>query len=1058
MPYVAALRPLDSTAPAQRVRDFLVKESRGAGWHGQALVDPAPGDEIAPLKDVANTALAGGLAPGSPVALSMIDDSGESRRGALRVWPSVVARVVTGFEGGRPVNDVRFCDPLTYLGSERIWGAFADASPAAVLGGAMSLAVGGDGEPTQEPVLPGLPELRILSDLNGALDTLPYAVAVGEALGVWLARLLPRLGIRVETTTGADGRVELTLRDGEPTGEVLPMIATYGAPSFFGANIHRFRAVDSYGERPALLDNQTAGDVTRLGDAGVVGNVISAAGVEEDEGFRRAGFGARAREVDEKTFTVVSEQFQAHPGGRLGFIASSAFGERTFQIAGVLHGLQGGRYRNTVWLQKDGTAWHPPIPADDGPAVVSGVIDDAGSAVGTAVPRNREGQVPVRLATMPRIAGDNGDAVFLSARAHLPIVNPMGGGGHGFVHAHRQGDLCRVMVHQPLFAEIVGFSYRDDRRLSASFAEVSTGLTVRTDEEGWAGLVFVPKDEMEELLGEWDQLDWETLNRRRRGAPGASPLTMQSRALTGFHWQLPAEEPSAHPGGPAGPPHPAHPPGFDPDEVLDVLDRQDDGDLDPEARRALTAMREELDAAGLREALEEHGVDTAGMSPADLYAAARREVRNQRAAGGFGAAARLAAVVAAFVILAAGAAAAVVALFPSLATNSTLKGLAASGATPPAGSPADPLGNPPAVDVDEATADAVADELEAHGDRVGRQADVADRVPGEFPRRNEANLHRRAADELRLGNDPLHLLESELQQARLRELAGEARYPGDVTLHERVRDAVRSALVAAGATNLVTATQLLQPRVPGDWSFNDAWKKLLEALDDAPVATAVPAVLLLARNKVAVAASGLRKLLPAGAPDDPGAVRDAVEGLRERSENPDEALALEGALNRFDAAAHQAISEGLTRVDAYEPRPKPPLPAHLDKAALLLALERNRQRSRDAAQRYMDEQEPGESNRYRELTGAYSLAIREVKSDFDPTPALREELWRVERNAAAGRLFFPDQHPVYEQAVATVIDVLRENGLVEREDTADGSAAAVDRPPGDGGAGSPAAT
>lgn len=1039
---VAVLAPLD-TDVVHQVQHFMVQESRGAGWQGQAVLDPAPGHAgVISFKHAASTAFDYGLAPGSPVVLSMIAVNGSDDGQTMRVWPGVVAKVVTKLAEERPVNDVRFCDPLTYLGTRRIWGAFANESPAAILGGAMSLAVGGDGQPTQEPELPGLPGVRIVADLNGALDTIPYAIAVGETLGVWLARLLPRLGIRVETTTGADGKVELTLRDGNPAGEILPVIATYGSPSYFGAQVQEFRNQNRDGERAALLDNQSAGDVIRLGEAGVVGHVFSAAGVSQDEGRRRAGFAAKAEEVDQNTLTVVTEQFQAHAGGRMGFIASSAFGQRTFQVADVVHSFHGTSYSNSILLQKDETPWHPPIPANDGPSVVSGVIDDAESAPGTAVSRDVEGRVPVRLAMLPRLAGENGDAVFSTPRARLPIVNPMGGGEHGFVHAHRQGDLCRVMVHQPLFAEVVGFGYRDDRRLSADFADVSTGLTVRADDEGWAGLVFLPKEEMEKRLGEWDQLEWGTLERGRRATAGVpSALMQESQRTAAFRWQESARA-SRYPFGwlpdpadlpAADPKDVAESPEVDAEEVLEILARREDRDLDPDAMRALAGMQEELDAAGLREAVEELGVDTAGLGPAGVYAAARREVDSQRSAGAFGAALKLAAVIAAFVVLASAAAAAILAKFPFLATNTTLEGLAASGAAPPGTTPASALSEPHPLNVDQATADSIADQLDAQRDPLEAQRSPVDPDrPGNLPRRgDESDLYRRASDELRRGNDPLYALEDELQQARLRELAREARYPGDVAMHENVRDVVKAQLVAAGGTNLITATKLLQPRVPADWNFMDAWDRLLKALDDVPLAAAAPAVLLLSRRKVGEAAGGLRKLLPGKRPDkeDAGAVREAVEELREQTEDPDQALALQGALNHFDAVAHHSISEGLSRVDAYQPRPKTPLPADVDKESLLSALERNRERSKEAAERYMADREPGEANRFRELTAAYSLAIREVKSDYHPIPALREELGRIERNAAHGELFFPEQHPVYEQAVENVTDVLRENGV-----------------------------
>lgn len=78
----------------------------------------------------------------------------------------------------------------------------------------------------------------------------------------------------------------------------------------------------------------------------------------------------------------------------------------------------------------------------------------------------------------------------------------MGGGLHGFLRAHRQGDVCRVLVHQPMFAEIHGFSYRDDRRIGTEQTDVSTGLVAHRGQEGWAGMLFRPKEDLVEEYGE----------------------------------------------------------------------------------------------------------------------------------------------------------------------------------------------------------------------------------------------------------------------------------------------------------------------------------------------------------------------------------------------------------------------------------------------------------------------------------------------------------------------------------------------------------------------------
>ena len=76
-------------------------------------------------------------------------------------------------------------------------------------------------------------------------------------------------------------------------------------------------------------------------------------------------------------------------------------------------------------------------------------------------------------------------------RIPLPVVKPMAGALHGFIVAHRHGDTCRVAVHSPFSAEIVGFQYRDDRKINADLSTSLAGLVVEHNyAQAWSGLVF----------------------------------------------------------------------------------------------------------------------------------------------------------------------------------------------------------------------------------------------------------------------------------------------------------------------------------------------------------------------------------------------------------------------------------------------------------------------------------------------------------------------------------------------------------------------------------------
>ena len=83
-------------------------------------------------------------------------------------------------------------------------------------------------------------------------------------------------------------------------------------------------------------------------------------------------------------------------------------------------------------------------------------------------------------------------------RIPLPVVKPMAGALHGFIVAHRHGDTCRVAVHNPFSAEIVGFQYRNDRKINADLTGSVAGLVVEHNyADAWSGLVFRRTEDME---------------------------------------------------------------------------------------------------------------------------------------------------------------------------------------------------------------------------------------------------------------------------------------------------------------------------------------------------------------------------------------------------------------------------------------------------------------------------------------------------------------------------------------------------------------------------------
>ena len=84
-------------------------------------------------------------------------------------------------------------------------------------------------------------------------------------------------------------------------------------------------------------------------------------------------------------------------------------------------------------------------------------------------------------------------------RIPLALVEPMAGGLHGFIAAHRHGDACRVAVHNPFAAEILGFQYRGDRRINEGISDAIAAMVIEHDYgNAWSGIVFRHASEVEE--------------------------------------------------------------------------------------------------------------------------------------------------------------------------------------------------------------------------------------------------------------------------------------------------------------------------------------------------------------------------------------------------------------------------------------------------------------------------------------------------------------------------------------------------------------------------------
>lgn len=523
---------------------LMLNEERGGGWSGTIHINPRSDSP----EDALQTLMADGVVPGTAATVKLVIAGSTGHTGvSVRIWPSVVTSVNCTTSSDANSTDalcvVTFRDPITYLRDRPIWTAFADCSLSEMLGGALSVASGGDGKPTRAPVLRGLPAIQIEEDLRDALDSIPYAIAAGEPFGYWLNRVFGRLGTRLELLGEPSGILKASMLDCVPTETVLnrdggvDMTFDPNLPAS-ATNLTLMELDVSAGilRRGGMLDNPSGGGARRFGSPGALEAVSFAAETSLPEAQHRAGFRYTNRRLAQVRTTITSCQPGLLPGRvvNLGSPAElggatpldglvddpeqtgyqSILGARRWQVIDVAHLYLQGRYWNQASFEKIGLAWHPGIPDEQGAAIVSGVVDDGNTAAGNMIERDRLGRIPVRFPFVVDAGGDSNvddadtstDALGVAWPPCLPLspVSPGAGNLHGFVSDHRQGDWCRVAVVNPLYAEIVGFCHRDDRYLSERVRRATVGLVVREGQDEWRGFMFRPDEDLEEEVGSDD--------------------------------------------------------------------------------------------------------------------------------------------------------------------------------------------------------------------------------------------------------------------------------------------------------------------------------------------------------------------------------------------------------------------------------------------------------------------------------------------------------------------------------------------------------------------------
>lgn len=506
--------------------DWYVGETR-QGWTGFAAVNPGPGENLDPEVAFAR-AVNYGLYPGTPIRMALWGRPPSTyshpprTRGAdvefVRSWPSVVTAIHTpasleARHGDRGAMIV-FADPITFLLRKPIWGVFGNRSPGELLAGGLFLARGIHANPSLKPHIPGLPGITITESLPEGLEEIPYAIAAGETLGAWLGAIFGRLGIRMELLGDRSGMLHVALRAGEPTGTPVELTLATAEPTAGSAVISSCIVGSGAPDRSVLLDNPSIGQPQRIGSGTSVGRLqtYTTEEVTLDEAVERVTRAGQRTHMNRNLLRVVTRQPGLH-SGRIVEFDQPVTGADRWQVNRVAHGADDGRYRNEAQLTKLGI-WTPETPPSRGTVVLTGVVhapDAEEAEVGDPVPRDVLSRVPVRLgcsqgdpvAEAPEEAkaggddpGEDGDDL-APPELMLSVVGPMAGGVHGFVPAHRHGDVCEVAVHHPLAAEVVGFSYSDHRRMNEGLVDLSMGIVASHDEDAWSGMVFRPGEVVE---------------------------------------------------------------------------------------------------------------------------------------------------------------------------------------------------------------------------------------------------------------------------------------------------------------------------------------------------------------------------------------------------------------------------------------------------------------------------------------------------------------------------------------------------------------------------------
>ena len=409
----ADLKHLEVTNVTVRVAAFVLQEGYSTGWGGTAVV--VARQESPPLISgtMMSAVMASGVVAGTSMELALEVEGGMFHGATVRTWPCVVSGLrpfeIDQFTAG---CNVHLVDPVSFLADQPIWGAYRAVSAGEMIGGALSMAAGGDGKPTLSPVLPRLPSIRIVEGYRDALKELPYALAVGQPLGEWLADFLAMLGLRAELHGRDDGVLEVFLSDSSPKRGALNM-------SVVSADGKAALGPDSYGPilirghsgfpgsilRGGLLDDPSSGSARPLVKLGAVGAVLTGPGLDVDEASDRVYRSLKGAFTEMLMLSAASRQPRLRPG-ELVRLSEPVHQLEDWQVMSVSHTLRRAVYDNDATLIRGDEAWYPELPLHRPPVFVTGVVDGGNDFdFHQPVPRDRLGHVKVTFPFTPTPVG-----------------------------------------------------------------------------------------------------------------------------------------------------------------------------------------------------------------------------------------------------------------------------------------------------------------------------------------------------------------------------------------------------------------------------------------------------------------------------------------------------------------------------------------------------------------------------------------------------------------------------------------------------------------------------